>query len=1131
MPLFEKVFYYISQSLGETTRRELSRILDSNGATEDHIHRATHILSDTIELEDCENLPEGVACVTPYWVERSMELGQLQDTKYFSADKEMFFSGVVATSADLPSGDKEVIASGILAQGGAWREGLTRDVTHLFVTNTRSEKYQTAMHFRESAHITILLPQWFDQCWSTQMRLPPEVFQFPDPLYLRKDHDSDSYKVQMMINSHSDNKRLNHGIDKLALFSTLHITGKSSPSVPRPRDVWQGRSILLSSALELDAQRRESVEARIRRTGGIIVIPDEENDETSAIERTDVFITRFRAGPAYAKALADGKTIGTLAWLFYVERSGIVSRPRDQLLHYPFRSKPIRGFSDHEITVTNYQGDAREYLKKLIEIMGAKFTPTMSGNNTIVIAAHKGGNKTAKAEEWSIPVVNHKWLEDCFVEWRNLTPAQKRYLDYAPGVNYGALIGDRGVARIGLEEDPELSSDIAPKTVSQKEQRTTITNGEGPSGTAPSIREALEVDEVDDALHVRREDTNDVPRDQLSSKARPDNETEAVKENVPVKIGPPTKPKPKSKSKQKLVTKVVSEPGSDDDSAMMTVLEARSPGKSPQDKSQIDSHSGTIKVTKPVQELTFSMTDKDKGKDKSKSKGKGGAKHIPQPSPNRIVSVELPSPRLLLMPRPSFLTSSHRPSSPEFTASTSKRLALPGKQPARPLARTASIRTSAQEGPVSSPQRGRPSSRHDTPSRSSTSSPHQSSRRLADARPIVKSKARASKAFSVSSGTSTPPPQNQRIPSRRSAAAAATQKLHDEVMPDVVSYENEKKRGSKNGYGRRRKSSHGNAREDEEEENDDEEESDVQARATKKRKVVTEAQPSTKGKGPASRRASTKESDMPTNKFVTHNKNAKRPNDAYDLEDTNHSAQGGSRKKVRISSPDFDATLNETDGTPRQSSWDPRKIRILKTKLEVPSHVEEGLFKLGLRYTQKPHECTHLVTGSLTRTEKLLCALANAPFVLNMDWLIACVKSQRVVAEDDYMLRDPDMERKFKFKLVDALARARELKKKKEKVLQGHFFFYTPSIQVQPDMLKNVLKAHGAECKQVVPTMRNLSETRHIISCLNDEHLWRPLARLGATIYSFELVLSAACSLCVDWDNEDMILARGSTSV
>ena len=39
------------------------------------------------------------------------------------------------------------------------------------------------------------------------------------------------------------------------------------------------------------------------------------------------------------------------------------------------------------ITVMNYTGEARKYPKKLITAMGATFTPSMTGKNTVLIAA------------------------------------------------------------------------------------------------------------------------------------------------------------------------------------------------------------------------------------------------------------------------------------------------------------------------------------------------------------------------------------------------------------------------------------------------------------------------------------------------------------------------------------------------------------------------------------------------------------------------------------------------------------------------------------------------------------------------------------------------------------------------
>ena len=81
------------------------------------------------------------------------------------------------------------------------------------------------------------------------------------------------------------------------------------------------------------------------------------------------------------------KTIGTLAWLFNVQKSGVVTRPEDQLIHFPTYDYPIKGFDQQKITATNYEGDARKYLKKLIELMGGEFTPQMTISNTVVVAA------------------------------------------------------------------------------------------------------------------------------------------------------------------------------------------------------------------------------------------------------------------------------------------------------------------------------------------------------------------------------------------------------------------------------------------------------------------------------------------------------------------------------------------------------------------------------------------------------------------------------------------------------------------------------------------------------------------------------------------------------------------------
>lgn len=100
-----------------------------------------------------------------------------------------------------------------------------------------------------------------------------------------------------------------------------------------------------------------------------------------------------------------------MPWLYYVCKEAKMTSPKDCLLHYPIPGEPIEGFpeivrlssplhsfaleltthlrppSHQMITLSNYTGDAREYIKKLIDAMGGLSTPDMSRKNTHVVAA------------------------------------------------------------------------------------------------------------------------------------------------------------------------------------------------------------------------------------------------------------------------------------------------------------------------------------------------------------------------------------------------------------------------------------------------------------------------------------------------------------------------------------------------------------------------------------------------------------------------------------------------------------------------------------------------------------------------------------------------------------------------
>ena len=133
--------------------------------------------------------------------------------------------------------------------------------------------------------------------------------------------------------------------------------------------------------------------------------------------------------------------------------------------------------------------------------------------------------------------------------------------------------------------------------------------------------------------------------------------------------------------------------------------------------------------------------------------------------------------------------------------------------------------------------------------------------------------------------------------------------------------------------------------------------------------------------------------------------------------------------------------------------------------------------------TSRPSECTHLLAPQLVRTEKFLCALVVAPFILTEKWatrsaavkklLRACFKPFfftpayylvdilfLLLAEKGFALHDSTGENKYGVDLMQSLRRAKELG---GKLLAGQTFYVTPKVPVDTKLLKNVVNACGGQ--------------------------------------------------------------------
>ncbi|XP_046744700.1 mediator of DNA damage checkpoint protein 1-like [Diprion similis] len=134
------------------------------------------------------------------------------------------------------------------------------------------------------------------------------------------------------------------------------------------------------------------------------------------------------------------------------------------------------------------------------------------------------------------------------------------------------------------------------------------------------------------------------------------------------------------------------------------------------------------------------------------------------------------------------------------------------------------------------------------------------------------------------------------------------------------------------------------------------------------------------------------------------------------------------------------------------------KYRILFTGLNDPQLVAI-VHNLGGTVTEKPGDCTALVTDKVRRTYKFLCAMAMAVPIVPIDWLRESGRRGCFLDTRDFLLEDPAEEAKFKFNLRRTLEVG-----KNHGLLDGYTIVLTPNTAPPPIVeMKGIIQACGGK--------------------------------------------------------------------
>ncbi|KAL6657314.1 hypothetical protein ACP70R_005094 [Stipagrostis hirtigluma subsp. patula] len=125
--------------------------------------------------------------------------------------------------------------------------------------------------------------------------------------------------------------------------------------------------------------------------------------------------------PVCVAARKDGKKLVTEQWVEDSLELGELA-DADRVLYAPVRDvKGIPGSDSLHISLTGYQKNWREDIMKMVSLMGANFSTSLSASKTTHLICYKfEGAKYDAAKMVNITCVNHRWLEDCLKAWEIL---------------------------------------------------------------------------------------------------------------------------------------------------------------------------------------------------------------------------------------------------------------------------------------------------------------------------------------------------------------------------------------------------------------------------------------------------------------------------------------------------------------------------------------------------------------------------------------------------------------------------------------------------------------------------------------------------------------------------------------
>ncbi|GAB6029827.1 PAX-interacting protein 1 [Chamberlinius hualienensis] len=210
-------------------------------------------------------------------------------------------------------------------------------------------------------------------------------------------------------------------------------------------------------------------------------------------------------------------------------------------------------------------------------------------------------------------------------------------------------------------------------------------------------------------------------------------------------------------------------------------------------------------------------------------------------------------------------------------------------------------------------------------------------------------------------------------------------------------------------------------------------------------------------------------------------------------------------KKQRLSPP-LEENIPITTRFP--PSKENRNV-VLFTGIRGTADLSRKVLELGGLIAKNYKECTHLVTDTVCRTVKFMCALNVCKHVVSKSWILESAKENRFIDEKPHILQDPTNENQFGCFIQEIVSRT-----DRTLIFKDLTFYVTPSVMPSYSLVKEVIESAGGTVVLKCPPFKDIISANKnstnivVITCDNDGHLCREMIKKNIGVYNVEFVFT-----------------------